>query len=558
VSEVRVASWREKEQRLLDLQEQLENFTKAEAEQLSSILSTQTSQYMLAAWRVTGKPKMTVEEAADKDHLDPEMLDRWVKFLAQPPKFYPYLKDWQAMIAAGGKEEDEAKALADAFQDLVLRVGTAQRAIKEQNDVIKAKADVKKRSRRDALPNEFETDDQFCPGCSLELKTLPTEQASLWVDLFLRSMNSEDEKPTPGLFVFADWGLKRRVNGEWRDYVGNLEHQIEALKKSLDPQYPFVHGLSDKPKPLNIAVNLRGNPHNLGEEVPRRFLAVLSPEPLHPFSEGSGRLQLANDIVDSPIATRVFVNRVWKWHFGSGIVGTPDNFGFAGERPSNPELLEYLAASFRANGMSLKKLQREIMLSATYQTSAQESKETHDKDGSNRLYSHFNRQRLDAESIRDSILFVAGDLDLKEVGGPSKDFSPENTRRTVYCKVSRFRLNNYLQVFDFPNPSFTAEQRFSTNVPLQRLYFMNNDFVYGQAGKLAERVLPQADDTARIAQAYRLVFGRAPTRQEVEVGLHFLQSTPEKLGNTVNSQPVTAWREYTRVLLSANEFEFID
>jgi hypothetical protein len=462
------------------------------------------------------------------------------------------------MIAAGGKEEDEAKALADAFQDLVLRVGTAQRAIKEQNDVIKAKADVKKRSRRDALPNEFETDDQFCPGCSLELKTLPTEQASLWVDLFLRSMNSEDEKPTPGLFVFADWGLKRRVNGEWRDYVGNLEHQIEALKKSLDPQYPFVHGLSDKPKPLNIAVNLRGNPHNLGEEVPRRFLAVLSPEPLHPFSEGSGRLQLANDIVDSPIATRVFVNRVWKWHFGSGIVGTPDNFGFAGERPSNPELLEYLAASFRANGMSLKKLHREIMLSATYQTSAQESKEAHDKDGSNRLYSHFNRQRLDAESIRDSILFVAGDLDLKEVGGPSKDFSPENTRRTVYCKVSRFRLNNYLQVFDFPNPSFTAEQRFSTNVPLQRLYFMNNDFVYGQAGKLAERVLPQADDTARIAQAYRLVFGRAPTRQELEAGLHFLQSTPEKLGNTVNGQPVTAWREYTRVLLSANEFEFID
>src|SRR6202043_3438636 len=127
VSEVRVASWREKEQRLLDLQEQLENFTKAEAEQLSSILSTQTSQYMLAAWRVTGKPKMTVEEAADKDHLDPEMLDRWVKFLAQPPKFYPYLKDWQAMIAAGGKEEDEAKALADAFQDLVLQVETAQR-----------------------------------------------------------------------------------------------------------------------------------------------------------------------------------------------------------------------------------------------------------------------------------------------------------------------------------------------------------------------------------------------------------------------------------------------
>src|SRR5260370_8603781 len=129
------------------------------------------------------------------------------------------------MIAAGGKEEDEAKALADDFQKLVLRVEIAQRGIKEQNEVIKAKADVKKRSRRDALPNEFETDDQFCPGCSLELKTLPTEQASLWVDLFMFSLNSDEEKFTPGLFVFYDWGLKRRLNAEWRGF--NTPHNAK-------------------------------------------------------------------------------------------------------------------------------------------------------------------------------------------------------------------------------------------------------------------------------------------------------------------------------------------
>jgi mono/diheme cytochrome c family protein/cytochrome c553 len=558
VSETQVAAWRQKEQQLLDLSEQLDDFTKAETQQLSSILAAQTSQYMVAAWRVIGKPKATVAESAEQSHLDPEMLDRWVKFLAQPPKFYPYLKDWQAMIATGGKEEDEAKALADAFQKLVLQVEIAQKGIKEQNEVIKAKADVKKRSRRDALPNEFETDDQFCPGCNLELKTLPTEQASLWVDLFLRSMNSDEDKPEPGLFVFRKWALKRRLSAEWREYIDGLEHQIDALKKSLDPQYPFVHGISDKPKPVNIAVNVRGNPHTLGDEVPRRFLAVLSSPDAQPFTKGSGRLELANDIVSSPLAVRVFVNRVWKWHFGSGIVGTPDNFGVAGERPSNPELLEYVASSFKQRGMSVKKLQREIMLSAVYQTSAQESAEAHEKDGSNRLYSHFNRQRLDAESIRDSVLFVAGDLDLKEVGGPSKDFGLDNARRTVYCKVSRFRLNNYLQVFDFPNPSFTAEQRFSTNVPLQRLYFMNNDFVYAQAGKLAERVHSRESDAARIAEAYRLLYGRAPTAKEIEVGLQFLKTTPEKPGNTVNGEPVTAWKEYARVLLSANEFEFVD
>jgi hypothetical protein len=303
---------------------------------------------------------------------------------------------------------------------------------------------------------------------------------------------------------------------------------------------------------------LRGNPHNLGDEVPRRFLAVLSPEQSLPFMEGSGRLQLANDIIAAPISSRVFVNRVWKWHFGTGIVNTPDNFGVAGDRPSDPELLEYLAARFRTNGFSLKKLQREIMLSAVYQTTADESKEAHEKDGNNRLYSHFNRQRLDAESIRDSILFVAGDLDLKELGGPSQDFGPENTRRTVYCKVSRFRLNDFLQVFDFPNPSFTAEQRFSTNVPVQRLYFMNNDFVYDQAEKLAERIFPKGSDEARITETYRLLYGRSPTKQEIEIGLQFLQSTPEKPGNTVNSEPITAWKEYARVLLSSNEFEFVD
>src|ERR1700730_604026 len=558
VSDAQVAGWRHREQQLLDLNEQLEDFTKAESEQLASILAAQTSQYMVASWRVSGKPKATVAEAAEQSHLDPEMLDRWVKFLAQPPKFYPFLKDWQAMIAAGGKEEDEAKALGDAFEKLVLQVEIAQKAIKEQNEVIKAKADVKKHSRRDALPNEFETDDQFCPGCNLELKTLPTEQASLWVDLFMHSLNSDEEKPEPGLFVFGDWALKRRLGTEWREYISKLEHQIGDLKKSLEPQYPFVHGISDKPKPVNIAVNLRGNPHTLGDEVPRRFLAVLSPADPQPFTDGSGRLQLAGDIVNSSLAMRVFVNRVWKWHFGSGIVGTPDNFGFAGERPSNPELLEYLASSFKQNGMSLKKLQRDILLSAVYQTGATESAEAHEKDGSNRFYSHFNRQRLDAESIRDSVLFVAGGLDLQEIGGPSKDFGPDNARRTVYCKVSRFRLNNYLQVFDFPNPSFTAEQRFSTNVPLQRLYFMNNEFVYAEAGKLAERVYSQPNETARITEAYRLLYGRAPTAKEIEMGLQFLKTTAEKPGNTVNGEPVTAWREYARVLLSANEFEFVD
>ncbi|MFL6464408.1 MAG: DUF1553 domain-containing protein, partial [Bryobacteraceae bacterium] len=210
------------------------------------------------------------------------------------------------------------------------------------------------------------------------------------------------------------------------------------------------------------------------------------------------------------------------------------------------------------NGMSVKKLQREIMLSSVYRLSSQDSKENDEKDPANRLYWRFNRQRLDAEQIRDSVLFAAGSLDLKKVGGPSTDFSDDNTRRTVYCKISRFRMNNFLQVFDFPNPSFTAEQRFSTIVPLQRLYFMNSSFVYKQAEQVARRVYSSGDDNTRIREAYRILYGRAPTPKEAELGLNFLRTTPDLKGETITGQPSTAWKEYARVLLSSNEFEFVN
>ena len=157
------------------------------------------------------------------------------------------------------------------------------------------------------------------------------------------------------------------------------------------------------------------------------------------------------------------------------------------------------------------------------------------------------------------LLFVSGALDLKKTGGPSTDFADDNNRRTVYCKVSRYRLDNFLQIFDFPNPSFTAEQRFTTNVPLQRLYFMNSSFVYHQAQRLRPaRVSTKATTTARIQKAYRILFGRAPTEAEIKAGLEFFAAHPEATGEQMPGQPPTAWKEYARVLLSSNEFEFVN
>ena len=560
VSEAQAAAYESNESKLEKLQIDLQEYTRTETKQLADALANQTASYMVGAWNVLGKPKSTVEEAASQAKLDPEVLRRWVDYLT-PGKPHPYddLKDWQAMIAADGGTEDEAKELAEAFQHRVLVVRRHARDVEEQNEIIRDKNDVPRHRVKDAKPSEFETEDQFCPGCALELKTIPIDEAKLYSDIFVTRSGDEEAKFQPGVLVFVGWDLISRLGPPLQSYISDQQKEIAELKKKVGPEnYPYVHGMADKPQIEDVKLNLRGNPHNLGDTVPRRFLTVLTTPETKPYSEGSGRLELANDIAGSSIAMRVIVNRVWKWHFGSGIVNTPDNFGFVGEEPTDPELLEFLAHEFVANGRSIKKLQKEIMLSAVYQTSVEESPEAHEKDGANRLYSHFNRQRLDAEEIRDTTLFVSGDLDTKKTSGPSSDFSEDNTEPTVFCKVSRYRLNNFLQVFDFPNPSFTSEQRFSSNVPLQQLYFMNNPFVYKQAGILAERVHSEPSDKDRIVKLYEYVFQRKPSEEEIQLGLKFLSTTPEKAGYAVVGEPITAWRQYARIMLSSNEFQFLD
>ncbi|KAA6456671.1 DUF1549 domain-containing protein [Acidobacteria bacterium AB60] len=558
VSKAAAAAYERTTLQAATLRADLQDYTMAVGKQLAEALSIQISEYLTASWSVVGKPKKTVDEVSAAKHLDPEVLQRWVEYLGKDHA-YPYLDDWKAMLASPNSSEQQARILADAFQQHVIKVRAAAAEIEEQNDIVRAKNDVPKHKLLDAKPSEFETFDQFCPGCELELKALPTFDAKLYSDLFETQSGDQDEKFKPGVLRFVGWGLTRRLGPEMQSYVESQQKQIAALEKELkeDP-YPYVNGMGDKPKVVDVKLNIRGNPHTLGDVAPRGFLSVLSSPEKAPYSDGSGRLEFASDIAHHALASRVIVNRVWKWHFGTGLVNTPDNFGIMGDKSSNPELLEYLASAFVSHGRSIKWLQRQILLSAVYQTTVEESKEAHDKDAANRFYSHFNRQRLDAEELRDSILAAAGDLDLKATSGPSTDFTPDNLRRTVFCKVSRYRLNNYLQVFDFPNPSFTAEQRFSSNVPLQQLFFMNNPIVYKQAGILAERVHGEKTDEARIAKTYEYVFQRKPTSAEMQLGIKFLTTTPEKPGYMIEGRPVTAWSEYARALLSSNEFEFVN
>jgi len=527
-----VDKYTELEKKLKNKEKLLGEFLQTEGTQLSESLTLQTSKYMQAVWRVGGEPKEDLNEVIEKNKLDFELTQRWIRFLARPPRYYPYLKDWQAMMQKGGTAP-EAKKLADEFQALLLDVLFERKDLKEQNDIIIAKSLTGTKPKEPLFkPNEFVTNDDFCPSCGVEIKAMPIERTNLWVDVFVRDLDDPmlpgvTQKLKPGLLSFRGWGLERQLSAERRAYLGALREDIDSFRKAMPGQYPYVHGVADREKPVDLPVSLRGNPTNLGEVVPRGFLSVLSPENRLSFTKGSGRMELADAILSQPLSMRVIVNRVWKWHFGTGIVDTPSNFGFNGERPIHPELLEYLADFFTRNGMSIKKLHREIMLSSVYQLSNEFSQANYDKDSANRLYWRANRRRMEVEQIRDSLLATAGALD-KKMGGPSEALTPQSSRRTLYGKVSRYKLDDFLQLFDFPSPNISAEQRYATNVPLQRLFFMNSDFVQQQAELVAQKTEAEPTVEARIQKAYRVVFGRAASPEEIRLGLEYLRNEPLK------------------------------
>jgi len=602
------------EKKKKNTQELLDDFTSTETRQLAETLALQSSTYMKAAWRVTGEPKDDAGAVASSEKLDYELLQRWIRFLAKPPKFYPYLKDWQAMIKDGGSE-DEAKSLASKFQDLVTEVMFEAREIKDENDIIRAKAlpGTKKKEKAN-LPNEFVTNDDFCPGCGLELKSLTGDRVFLYADMFRADLvDSADpaslkEDDKPGLFVFRGPALDRWLGADRRRYVENLRDDIKALGKAMPPKYSYVHGVADVAKPQTMKLAVRGNPMRPGEDVPSHFPTVLGAGDPLMFTKGSGRLELADAIVRQPLAARVIVNRVWKWHFGTGLVDSASNLGKLGDPPSNPELLEYLASWFADNGYSIKKLHRLLMLSAVYQSGTADSPAAMAKDAGNRWYWRANLRRMTAEEVRDSMLSVAGALDEK-MGGPSEELTPSATRRTIYGKVSRYKLDGFLQLFDFPSPTISAEKRFTTNVPLQRLFLMNSDFTQQQAERLARILQSEPDNAARIKKAYRTLFGRDPQPEELTAGLDYLSAEPlrayeerkaaddkkkdtkdtkstkeskapkdtkEKMGEGMMAGvmspsgsgstdddkkkmlPVTALGRYLKILLSSNEFLFID
>ena len=343
--------------------------------------------------------------------------------------------------------------------------------------------------------------------------------------------------------VFASTDLVDRMEDG-----SEIKKDSEAHKKRIG----IIHIVRDT-KPKDLHVFLRGNTETKGDLVKRRFLKVLAQNEPKSFTQGSGRLELAEAIANpnNPLTARVIVNRVWSIFFGRGLVATPSNFGQLGSLPSHSELLDDLAVRFMENNWSIKWLVRELVLSSTYQQNSQIISRNELIDPANIYLWRMNRRRLSVEQWRDSILAVSNNLDRR--GGESLELSDaKNVRRTIYGRVSRKKLSDILIQFDYPDANVHSAKRSDTTTAIQKLFIINSSFMVEQAKGLAKRITgdSSATDLTHIQSTYALLYNRQPTREETDLGLAFLRLPAEG--------KLTRWEQYSHALLAANEMMFVD
>jgi hypothetical protein len=379
----------------------------------------------------------------------------------------------------------------------------------------------------------------------------------------------------PDLFSDGDSPARRNLAAALREAIGRQEELLRQVKSESRTAPAAFDGNG-----VDENVLVRGVAKNTGDLVPRRFLEAIagSVQPPYP-ANSSGRLRLARDILspDDPFPARVMANRVWQHLMGTGIVPTVDNFGVLGQAPSHPELLDYLAGTFRGEmGWSVKKLIRSIVLSRTYQMSSFPDPHAEQADPQDMLLHRMPVRRLEAEAIRDEVLAVSGRLD-QTVGGPSVDVYITDFmqgrgrpaggpldgegRRSLYIKVRRNFLSPMMLAYDMPIPFATVGRRSISNVPAQALILMNDPFVTQQAGVWATRILSAGKNPAerRIAQMYQQAFARPPTDAEVAEGVAFLSQMGELYGLDADhrADDERVWTDYAHVLFNVKEFIFV-
>ncbi len=347
---------------------------------------------------------------------------------------------------------------------------------------------------------------------------------------------------------------------DFRQRLARLRTELETLQNKKPPDIPRAVAVQEGGPPgtphegfKDAHVYVRGNHAKLGKIVPRGFPKVIAGVEPSPIREGSGRRELARWLAnaDNPLTARVMVNRIWHHHFGVGLVPTSANFGEMGERPSHPELLDYLATRLVESGWSIKTLHRLIMRSSVYQQSSAQNAAGLAADPENRLLWRANRRKLEAEALRDSLFAVAGRLDLT-TGGPGFQ-EVTLPRRTLYLMAVRTgaKTAEFGSLFDAADCSAVVERRTESIVAPQALFLMNDPLVSELAKALGNRVareVPDGNDRERIRRVYEITLGRLPAEPEIEVGLQLLGDKTQ----------TDVWTGYCRVLLSTNEFMFVD
>lgn len=371
--------------------------------------------------------------------------------------------------------------------------------------------------------------------------------------------------------------LETLYPAETKTALKKLRDEVTQLEKN-PPEFPAAMGAKEDDKIADVAICIRGNPLKLGDIVARHVPpAIRGPAPPQFVSSTSGRQELAAWLThpQHPLTGRVLINRLWRWHFGSGLVRTIDNLGLLGEKPSHPQLLDWLNHRLLDRSWSLKSMHRLIVASSTYRQSSQPSAETLTRDPENRLFGRASVRRLEGEEVRDAFLAVSDQLDAS-LGGSllkvknrgyffdhtSKDLTDYSShRRTLYLPVVRNNVYDLLQLLDFPDPAIPSGDRATTTIAPQALLMLNSDLVMQAANDLAARLLDlDGSDEQRVAQLYKTALGRAPNNSETASGIVFLRAVAQTLPTGETDAPSRrhqAWAVLCQTVLATNEFVYV-
>jgi mono/diheme cytochrome c family protein len=490
-----------------------------------------------------------------KNDLKPQLLERWSNYLkahAQPE--HALLGFWQQVAAL---QDVDPQPLSERIAPIVAAWLAKQPGIGagQINPLLKQQLTDKRPGSKAEMAKLYGA---LLSAVNNEWKSAGANQES-------RDKLAEPAKQVAELLL-ADDAAPRVPRAEIDRYLARDErNHAQELKRKIDQHQVNDPGAPPRAmvvrdgSPVNPRVLIRGDANRPGEEVQRQFLVMLEGPDRKPFQEGSGRLEMAQDIIaaDNPLTPRVLASRTWMHHFGEPLVATPGDLGVRSEPPTQLAALDYLARYAQAQGWSMKALHREIMLSSTYQQQSSDREDCVAVDPENRLYWKANRRRLEFEALRDSLLAVSGKLN-SEMGGRPVEIAnaPYAPRRSVYGFIDRQDLPNLFRVFDVASPDVSVDRRVRTTVPQQALYLMNSPPVLEQAQSLAARTEVAAASTPeqKITALYQLLYQRAPTAQDLTIGQQFIQAAQAD----ADAAKLTPWEQYAQLLMLTNEFLFVD